>query len=120
MTFKKKEPEVAEKTVDIQAPAEAKKPEKVKHTPIRVKALQTCYYDDGLRMPGSIFVIKGEHDFNPRAMKKVDHSTPLSNTPVMESLNNKRIPPGPVRSREEQELENERLEAERSSGESVI
>lgn len=90
----------------------AKEKQSTSEKPIRVKSLKTVYYDDGLRMPGTVFDIKCERHFSKKAMKRVETETRLSRTPVSDSLNNKRLPPGPERSEAEQLLEEERLEAE--------
>lgn len=95
----------------------AKEKQAVSEKPIRVKALKTIYYDDGLRMPGTVFDIKYERHFSKKSMKRVETETRLSRTPVSDSLNNKRLPPGPERSEAEQLLEEERLEAESSENE---
>lgn len=93
------------------------KSEKVAEKPIRVKALRVIYYDDGLRMPGTIFDIRSEAHFSKKAMKRVDNDVRVTRMPVSDSLNNKRLPPGPDRNESELQLEEERLEAEAAAKE---
>lgn len=82
--------------------------------PIRVKALKTIYYNDGLRMPGSVFDIKGEHEFSAKSMKKVSDAIRKTSTPVSPRVGNQMLPPGPPLTAEEQELADEQRAAEDS------
>jgi len=57
-------------------PAPARSKPKPKPKPIKVRAIETGYYDYGRRRPGDVFTINGEQDFSARWMEKVDPNTP--------------------------------------------
>lgn len=68
-------------------PAPAQSKPKPKQKPMKVRAIETGYYDYGRRRPGDVFIINGEQDFSSRWMEKVPMNTPERVTGSQDEIN---------------------------------